>query len=213
MFELDHELIIVERKHIKYYTAQDQQPFFFHPSMAILRINQLQKGDNDILVSLSKLKPDDSFLDCTLGLGSDSIVASYLVGERGRVVGVESQPVIAVIVEQGLQNGWKENHDIELAMKRIEVVTMNHLDYLYSLPDRSFDVIYFDPMFRQGFSKSSSMIPLRQVANSNSLAVETILQAKRIAKRAIVLKENKKVRNLNDWVSNQFVVLLLLPMG
>jgi len=192
LFKFDHQIIIVEKNKIKYYASEDQQPFFFHPSMAILRINQLQKGDNDILVSLFNLRSGDSFLDCTLGLGSDSIVASYLVGKRGKVVGIESQPIIATLVKNGLQCGWNENSEIDYAMKRIEVVTMNHLEYLQSLPDRSFDVIYFDPMFRHGLSRSSSINPLRQVANTNPLELKTILEAKRVAKRAIILKESKK---------------------
>lgn len=32
-----------------------------------------------------------SFLDCSLGLGSDSIVASFIVGESGSVTGIEAR--------------------------------------------------------------------------------------------------------------------------
>ncbi|TCS83039.1 class I SAM-dependent methyltransferase [Tepidibacillus fermentans] len=191
LFELDQEIIIVEKESAKYYVNEQQQPFFFHPSMAVLRINRLQKGDNDILVSLSQLKSGDTFLDCTMGLGSDSIVASYIVGERGRVVGIESEPVIGILVKDGLQRGWKQDPDIDAAMKQIEIRLSDHLEFLKLLPDQSFDIVYFDPMFRKGVKKSSSIAPLRKLANSNPLTIETIEQAKRVAKRAVVLKENK----------------------
>ncbi|MFV9509760.1 class I SAM-dependent methyltransferase [Tepidibacillus sp. LV47] len=191
LLAIDREVIVVEKKSAKYFANEQEQPFFFHPSMAVLRINRLQKGDNDILVSLTKLKSGDSFLDCTMGLGSDSIVASYIVGEQGRVLGIESEQVIGTLVKDGLQLGWKEDPKIDRAMKRIEVQLLDHYQYLKLLPDQSFDVVYFDPMFRKGIKKSSSMVPLRKLANPNPLTIETIEQAKRVAKRMVVLKENK----------------------
>lgn len=35
------------------------------------------------------LSEGDTFLDCTLGLGSDAIIASMAVGETGSVIGIE----------------------------------------------------------------------------------------------------------------------------
>lgn len=184
-------VIVVEKENIKYYSNESDQPFFFHPSMAILRINRIQQGDNDIMVQAAGLKAGDSFLDCTFGLGADSLVASYVTGAAGKVVGFESQTILAKLVKIGLQRGWKEEQEIDAAMKRIELRNVNHLDGLRQLPDKSFDIVYFDPMFKKGVNKSISINSLRGLANNQSISLEALDEAKRVAKRRIILKENR----------------------
>ncbi len=196
----EKEMIVVEKKQSKYYADfSDSNPFHFHPSMAILRIKQLQKGDNDLLVNISQLTAGESFLDCSLGLGSDAIVAAYVVGAKGRVVGIESEKVVAALVAEGLSLGWNRNKEIDEAMKRVEVIHSHHLKILQSTPSKSFDVVYFDPMFRHSIQHSSSISPLRGLANHQELSIEAIKEAKRVAKRMVILKENTR--------SNEFVRL------
>jgi len=186
------ELIVVDKETINYYNKASEQPFFFHPSIAILRINRIKQGDNDLMVQIANLSPGDSFLDCTLGMATDSLVASYVVGSTGRVVGLESQSIIAAIVKDGLNRGWPNDTGVDIAMKLIEVESIYHYDYLKTLPDNSFDVIYFDPMFRNGIKKSAPFNPIRGIANHSSITEETIEEAKRVAKRKIILKESIK---------------------
>lgn len=50
------------------------------------------------MVEAMDLKPKMSVLDCTLGLGTDATVASYIVGENGKVVGLESATLIYLIL-------------------------------------------------------------------------------------------------------------------
>ncbi|MGD9677214.1 MAG: class I SAM-dependent methyltransferase [Vulcanibacillus sp.] len=188
-----NELIVIEDKHAKFYNRSDiNTPFFFHPSMAALRINRLKLGDNDLMIQLAELKTGDTFLDCTLGLASDSIVASYVVGSEGKVVGLESENVLATIVKDGLINSIYEDKDLTQAMRNIEVININHLHKLRSLPENSFDVVYMDPMFRIKINNSTPISPLRTLANQNSLLVETITEARRVAKRKVILKETTK---------------------
>ncbi len=184
-----NKVIIVGKNSAKYFSKENNNPFFFHPNMAVLRIKRLKQGDNDSMVQISNLKLGDHFLDCTLGLASDSIVASFVVGEQGRVLAFESQPTLAAIVKDGLKMAINKDTEIIDAMKRIEVVTRNHYDGLKSLPDKSFDVVYFDPMFRDEISKSAPLHPMRNLANSSELNLDTIREAKRVAKRIIILKE------------------------
>ena len=192
------EMIVVEKTQSKYYSDSNKEnPFHFHPSMAILRIKQLQKGDNDLLVNITQLTAGDSFLDCSLGSGSDAIVAAYVVGSKGRVMGTESEKVIAALVAEGLAIGWEKDKRIDDAMKRIEVIQSHHLEILKSLPSKSFDVVYFDPMFRAGIQHSSSISPLRGLANNQALSEDAILEAKRVAKRMVVLKENAKSKEFS----------------
>ena len=56
------------------------------------------------------------------------------------------------------------------------------------------DVIYFDPMFRHPFAESKNIAPLRPVANKNPLTLETIAEARRVARQRVVLKESGKSR-------------------
>lgn len=59
--------------------------FFFHPSMAVLRLQRLKNNENDHFAAALELKPGMKVLDCTMGLGSDDAVASFLVGATGKV--------------------------------------------------------------------------------------------------------------------------------
>ena len=59
-----------------------EQPFFFHPNSAAFRFKRMINGEIDPLIEVAQLKVGDDFLDCTLGLGSDSIIASFVVGRK-----------------------------------------------------------------------------------------------------------------------------------
>jgi 16S rRNA (guanine1516-N2)-methyltransferase len=170
--------------------------FFFHPSMANTRIKRLRNGENDIVIEISGVGPGDTVLDCTLGLGSDSIVFAHVVGDQGRVIGLESSPVIAELVRRGLKELTVDVKEVNAAMRRVEVICADHLDYLRAQPDRSVDVIYFDPMFRRTVQGSHAIEPLRVLGDDRPLSLEAIQEAKRVARRRIVLKER--------WYSKEF---------
>ncbi|MFB4158781.1 class I SAM-dependent methyltransferase [Geomicrobium sp. JSM 1781026] len=166
-----------------------KEPFFFHPSMATLRIQRLQNGEADPLVRASRLVPGDSFLDVTLGLGSDSIVASFYAGPNGKVIGVEKQPMIASVVQEGLKNWTDDQHPALVeAMRRVQVVCVDQRQYLQKQADNSFDVIYMDPMFKQSVQQSVHLQPLKEIACYDGLSNETVQEALRVAKKAVVLK-------------------------
>jgi 16S rRNA (guanine1516-N2)-methyltransferase len=169
------------------YTGKDK--FFFHPSMAKNRLAAYrQKAIPDPLVESCQIKPNEEFLDCTLGLGADAIVASYFTPE-GKVIGLESSPAIAPIVKWGMklynsQMGW-----LNEAIKRIKVINSDHYDFLRNTPDNSFDTIYFDPMFRQPILKSQAISPLRTLANPQALSKAAVEEACRVARKRVVIKE------------------------
>lgn len=165
---------------------------FFHPNMAHLRLKNIRMGDGDRMAEAMDLKPGMSVLDCTLGFGADSIVASYAVGAAGFVTGIESQPLIEAVVSCGLQHYESDSrHDVE-AMRRIKTICKDALHYLKSQPDKSVDVIYFDPMFRHPLMDSTSLEPLRTVANHAALTKAHIEEAKRVARHRIVFKETSR---------------------
>ena len=129
-------------------------------------------------------------MDCTLGLGSDALVASYVVGARGKVVALEVNPLIAEVVRHGMKNFSADTPHILEAMRRVEIVTADCRDYLSTCASDSFDAVYFDPMFRRPVEKSSGLNPIRPLADSRPLTEEIIREACRVARRRVVMKEH-----------------------
>jgi len=165
---------------------------FFHSSMAHLRIKNLRMGKTDHMLSAMGLAAGMRVLDCTLGFGADAIVASFAVGAQGKVVGVESNPLIAAVIGYGMGHVTAENYDIHEAMRRIEVQAADYADYLSLQADKSFDVVYFDPMFRHPIQASMNMDPLRVVADHRPVTSAAIQQAVRVARKRVVFKENSR---------------------
>jgi len=165
---------------------------FFHPSMAHLRIKNIRQGKGDHLVEALAIEPGMRILDCTLGLGSDAIVESYAAGETGHVTALEANAVMAEVVRYGLSHCESENPATTAAMRRIEVVAEEHLSFLRSCEDNSYDAVYFDPMFRHPFQESSSIAPLRSLADPMPLSEEALREALRVSRGRVVLKETSK---------------------
>ncbi len=170
---------------------------FFHPNMAHLRVRNLRLGQPDHMVTAMGLLPGMSVLDCTLGFGADAIVASFAAGAEGRVTGIEVSPLVSTVVGYGLAHFRAENYPIQEAMRRIQVVSTDYLSYLQSQPDDSVDVIYFDPMFRHPLQTSANINPLRCVADHRPVSPAAIIEAKRVARHRIVLKENSRSREFS----------------
>lgn len=171
-----------------------KKPFFFHPNTSAFRIKRLLRGDTDAMLVACQIQPGDFVLDATMGLGADAIVFAHATGTEGRVVGVESEEVLAILVEDGFRHWASGEVALQQAMRRIEVRCGNHLDVLRDLPDGSFDVVYFDPMFETTVHSSTGIAGVREYANSEALTEEAISEAMRVAKRRVVLKEGKTGR-------------------
>jgi 16S rRNA G966 N2-methylase RsmD len=165
--------------------------FFFHPGLAGLRIDRLSQGGVDRMVEAMSLEPGDRVLDCTLGLGTDAIVAAYSAGGTGEVVGLESSLLLACLVEEGLGNYKKAEPRLQEAMSRVKVVHTGHYEYMQGLSANSFDVVYFDPMFRQPLKQSPAINALRLLADPAPLEQKVMELAVNIARKRVVLKERR----------------------
>lgn len=163
--------------------------YFFHPGMAKLRIRELKNGHNDLMVDAMNLTKGDTILDCTLGLASDAIVASYFLGDGCKIVGLEAVDVLATIVSEGLNKYVAKENDINEAMRRIEVLNINHKEFLLQTPNNAFDILYFDPMFKNTIKESSGIQALKPFVYNQGIDVETISLAKSKARKKIVIKE------------------------
>lgn len=165
---------------------------FFHPNMAKLRIKSLINGNPDQMVNAMALALGDAVLDCTLGLGADALVAGFQVGSQGKITGLEKVPVLALILEDGLVNYPAKADYIKEAMTRITVINVGYEDYLPQCPDNSFDVVYFDPMFRVPQQKTSALVPMRQLVEAAPLTPKAIQEGLRVARKRVVLKERRQ---------------------
>ena len=164
--------------------------YFFHLSMAQLRIQNLIKGQHDHMIAAMSLQAGMSVLDCTLGLATDSIVASFVVGATGTVLGLETSPIVAFIASYGLQHFQADESYLVEALRRIDVKQAHSYKYLAALPDNMYDVVYFDPMFRHPIHSSSNVKPLRYLADNSPLPKNTLKEACRVARKRVVVKES-----------------------
>ena len=183
-------VLVARRGLLTLVTAEGE--LFFHPGMSHLRIKNLLLGHGDHLVTALGLTEGMSVLDCTLGTGADAIVESFAVGESGTVTALESNPLIAAVIADGLAHATGDNYDMHAAMRRITVHCADALTFLRAATDSSYDVVYFDPMFRRPLHESAGMNALRALADSRALTGETIAEARRVARRRVVMKERRE---------------------
>lgn len=182
------EIVVVGEDGIRCYGRNDAPPFFFHPGMALLRVKRLLGGERDPMLEAAGAAAGDRVIDCTMGLASDAIVFAFAVGSAGKVTALESEPLLHLVVRRGLASYEPGFDPVQEAMRRIEAVCADHLDYLKSLPDRSADIVYFDPMFRSK-AEGPAIEPLRGFANPAPLRPEAVREACRVARKSVVLKE------------------------
>src|SRR5690606_3686381 len=123
--------------------------------------------------------------------------AAFVAGPEGKVVALESQPVIAALVEHGMRTYVTDRAEPTEAMRSVEVVCADYRDYLPRLPDKSFDIVMFDPMFGATGRESSAMRALRRLANPAPLEPESVKEAVRVARRAVLLKERRGSEELS----------------
>lgn len=197
--ETKSECIVVGKERLELFSLGAEQPFFFHPNSAMFRIKRLANGEHDPFADAAQLSEGMTFLDCTLGLASDSIVASYIVGEDGRVTGTEGQKYLAFMVEAGLKTWDSEIYDMNRAMTRIQVVHSHALEYLKSLPDNSVDCVYFDPMFDEAILESDGIKALGHIALYDDLNEETIEEALRVTNHRVMLKDHYKSKRFEKY--------------
>lgn len=172
-------------EHLSCHTATGE--LFFHPNMAAVRIRLLRQGQPDKLLDICDLRLGFSFLDCTAGLCSDSLVAKFRAGEQGRVLALEKSLPIYLVMKHGLSRTLPQR--FRQPAQGIELIHADFRSYLPRLPDRSFDVVYLDPMFDVPVHQSSSLQPLRPLAADLPLSAEDIAAAARVAAKRVVVKQ------------------------
>ncbi len=180
--------LVAARDGLKY-VSDDQPPLFFHPSMGFVRVKRMLGGEGpDPMIKASGVAAGDTVMDCTAGLASDAILFSHVVGAAGAVRAIEASTLLYVIVREGLQSVRTGLPEVDDACRRVAMVQGAHEDILRGMPDRSVDVVYFDPMFGDPVQASAAIRPLRNHALHEPLAAAAVEEAVRVARKSVVMK-------------------------
>ncbi|HZY05087.1 MAG TPA: class I SAM-dependent methyltransferase [Anaeromyxobacteraceae bacterium] len=160
----------------------------WNPGMGTLRARRLIEGErgrptSDPFLAAADFWPGESVLDCTLGIGADALVAAAAVGQGGRVLGLEASPPLAALVDEGLR---LLTHP---AARRVEVRRAEHGTFLAACPERSFDVVVFDPMYREARAQNPSFDLVRRLGDPRPLSPEALARARRVARRRVLVKD------------------------
>lgn len=182
-----HEtILLLSRERLSCHTSAGE--FFLHPNMAAVRIKLLKQGQEDKMLQVMDLQPGDSVLDCTAGFCADSLVARFQVGEKGRVVALEKSLPIYIVVKYGLEH-YSGPERFRYLAAGIELEHGDFRDYLNAMEPKSFDIVYFDPMFDVPVMNASALMPLRPLACHNPPTKEDIQLAAKVARKKVVVKQ------------------------
>ncbi|MDD4722766.1 MAG: class I SAM-dependent methyltransferase [Acidaminococcaceae bacterium] len=181
----------------------DEGILFYHPGMAVLRLQKIFQGEQDNFVAACELKLGSRILDATLGFASDAAIASYVVGNDGLVQGLEASKPLWFLVTEGLQHYVSDEPLLDQALRRIKTKWTEAGIYLKTLASDSFDVVYFDPMFKYPVKLSSNMKPLRPMAYTEPLVRATLTEALRVAPLVVVKERTPRV--LRDLGINELL--------
>jgi 16S rRNA (guanine1516-N2)-methyltransferase len=172
--------------------SRDGWRFFHHPNLAAIRLKNLLGGKRDLLLDAAQLAPGDRVLDATLGLGGEATLCAWAVGDAGAVHGIEAIPELGVVVRNGLAHTKTESQTLNAAMRRVKVIHLgHHLEFLKTCPDDTYDVICFDPFFDVSLSPTENLGSLRAFGEHAPLLPETLTEARRVARKRIVVKSER----------------------
>lgn len=181
-------IMIVEAERLLCVTM-DGHRLFWHPNMTGHKLKQLLDGGTLPLMEATAIQPGDFILDGTLGYGSDALLLAHGAGPKGYVLGIEQDPIIACLTQDGLVRAALAETPLGRAARRISVKCGNHSTYLANLPDNSCDIVFLDPMFEATIGASPAMRALKPFAVEAPLSPEAVGQALRVCRRRLVIKE------------------------
>jgi len=185
--KLDLDFYYVLDRNEQLYILYDNSKFFFHPSMAKLRLKNYREGQRDHLIENLGLTGEERILDATLGLGSEALLMSHFL-KSGEVIGLEASVHVYRVVKHGLEHYPFQYPWMKEAASRITLLNQDMKHFLRDSADESFDIVYCDPMFEVPQYSSSSLNPLRPFAVYEPITLEDVQEMIRVARKKVVLK-------------------------
>lgn len=178
--------VIVVEKHGAH-AVLDGHRYDSHPGMGLVRVRRYRRGDRfDQLLKATGVTEGDQVLDATFGFGQDALMLACAAGETGRVTALEHSPVLCALAIAGMPHWHPPGAEIA---RRIDLRRAEHAEVLATLPDRSYDVVVFDPMFRHPKAAAPGFELLRTLADPTPLSMQAVEQARRVARRRVVVKD------------------------
>lgn len=144
-------------------------------------------------------------IDATAGLGRDAFVLAS-VGCRVRML--ERHPVVAALLDDGLQRGYRDAEIGPWLQERLQLIHASSLAELAKLTPRP-DVVYLDPMFPH---KQKSALVKKEMRVFQSLVgpdtdADGLLEpARNLAKKRVVVKRPDYAPPLADIATQNAVV-------
>lgn len=158
-------------------------------ALGIVRVRRLLAGEIDVLVEALALRPGERVLDGTAGLCADALVLAHVVGPEGSVLALEASAPLAEVMAFSLAHPHVKDAAVRAAAARIQLRHARHEVELSALPDGAVDVVYLDPMFDRPAGASPDFGPLRAVADMTKLTPQVLAEARRVARRRVVVKD------------------------
>jgi 16S rRNA (guanine1516-N2)-methyltransferase len=152
------------------------EPAPWHPGFAHLRL----KRARDTLVELLALRPGETVLDGTLGMGHDALVLS---SAGAQVLALEICAPLAWHTSAGLSAHSE-------AGRRVAIRRADHIAWLADAADASVDHVYLDPMFPPAVTGTTMNLAGHRIAAHRGPRVPpaTLAHAIRVARRTVVMK-------------------------
>lgn len=181
-------LLAVGREGTSLHAAGGGPPLRLHAGIAAKRLrNAGAAGFQDSLLAACELRAGEVVIDATAGLLGDALVAAHAVGPGGRVVAMESIPLLHAVTSGSPSTLGDARADE--ALGRVSVLLGDHTALLRSMPDESADVVFFDVMFREPSKAAPAYAGLRSLADHRPLSAEAVRQAVRVARRRVVVMD------------------------
>jgi hypothetical protein len=197
-------VLVVSRERRTLRLDDTAPPLDFHCSTGVLRVRNLKHGMDDPLRRATEAKPGDTILDCTVGQCSDALLLAHVVAPTGKIVGLERSAAIYGLVSWGVTTHRTGEKAVDSALECIQVLRADYREYLRAQPSKSFDVVYFDPMFRTPTLSSGSFDTFRVVADYGPLTRGDIDEARRVARRRVVVKDHRSGEVLRELSLQRF---------
>lgn len=163
-----------------------------HLGTAFIRLKSMSRNVGDPLIRAGELRAGDVVVDTTFGLGRDGIIAACAVGPTGSVIGLESSLALFHLATHGLANGpfsaAQIHADFGLSPAPTALEHVDAREWLVAAPDNSADVVFVDPMFSTPKTSDAGFGLLRSVADLSPLDEAWVSEAKRVARRWVVVK-------------------------
>lgn len=183
------------------------QRLFFHPGIAKIRMENFRRDGRDYLLEALKPESNDVVYDATFGLGMDAIFIAHFVS---KVVGTEVSEHIYNVVSYGLKHYVAKKDWINTAIQKIELYNDDMRTFVSRQSNKSFDIVYCDPMFENPKYESSALNPLRPLASYDTVDDQLISEFVRIARKRVVIKTLEK-DSLLDRLKTPFHRIIKSP--